>query len=280
MKKIIFLIILAFLLQGCAAKSKKTAEMVETQEETVTDINSIDNRGYGWGFKKEIGKKPDIPKETEEILEKYDAFYVDKSGEKVMYLTFDEGYEAGYTNQILDTLKENGIKAAFFITGDYFDREQDLVKRMHDEGHLIGNHTEHHPNLHNLGDYKKMQEEFKTLDDKYFSLFNEHMTYMRPPEGEYSERVLAAAKDAGYKTAFWSFAYRDWLRDNVKGKEYAKESVIPYFHDGAILLLHAVSKDNADALQDIITEAKNQGYAFKNLDSIKLSGASDNKSAK
>lgn len=270
MKKIILLIILAFALQGCGAKTEKTAETVYSEEEQVQDLNAIDNKGYGWGFKKEIGKKPDIPKETEELLEKYDAFYMDKSGEKVMYLTFDEGYEAGYTSQILDTLKENEVKAAFFITGDYFDREQELVKRMYAEGHIIGNHTENHPNLHRLGDYKKMQEEFKSLDDKYFSEFGEHMKYMRAPEGEYSERVLAAAKDAGYKTAFWSFAYRDWLRDDVRGKEYAKESVIPYFHDGAVLLLHAVSKDNAEALDDIISEAVKQGFSFKNLDNLKL----------
>ena len=269
MKKIFLLLILSLTLVGCSVNETKNTA-VNTEESIISDINSIDNKGYGWGFKKEQGKAPDIPKEMQEILEKYDAFYIDNSGEKVMYLTFDEGYEAGYTPQILDTLKEKGIKAAFFITGDYFDREQELVRRMHDEGHIIGNHTEHHPNLHKLGDYKKMQDELKSLDDKYYLLFGEHMEYMRPPEGEYSERVLAAAKDLGYKTAFWSFAYRDWLRDNVRGKEYAKESIIPYFHDGAVLLLHAVSKDNADALSDIIDEAKKQGFCFKNLDNIKI----------
>ena len=268
MKKIFLLLILSLTIVGCSVNETKNTA-VNTEESIISDINSIDNKGYGWGFKKEQGKAPDIPEETQAILEKYDAFYIDNSGEKVMYLTFDEGYEAGYTPQILDTLKEKGIKAAFFITGDYFDREQELVRRMHDEGHIIGNHTEHHPNLHKLGDYKKMQDELKSLDDKYYLLFGEHMEYMRPPEGEYSERVLAAAKNLGYKTAFWSFAYRDWLRDNVRGKEYAKESIIPYFHDGAVLLLHAVSKDNADALSDIIDEAKKQGFCFKNLDNIK-----------
>ena len=270
MKKAMLIMLCALILQGCSVKSdtKETMDMA-ISDGVNTDINSVDNRGYGWGFKKETGKKPDIPLETDEMLEKHDAFYIDKSGEKVMFLTFDEGYEAGYTAQILDTLKNSETPAAFFITGDYFDREQDLVRRMYEEGHIIGNHTEHHKNLHKLGDYKKMQEEFKSLDDKYYALFGEHMRYMRPPEGEYSERVLAAAKDAGYKTVFWSFAYKDWLRDNVRGKEYAKESVIPYFHDGAVLLLHAVSKDNADALGDIISEAKKQGYTFKSLDSIK-----------
>lgn len=282
MKKIIILLILLPILVGCepASETKKMAELVNLEEPAVSNINSIDNRGYGWGFKKEKGKKPDIPKETEDILAKYDAFYIDENGGKVMYLTFDEGYEAGYTAQILDTLKNSGVPAAFFITGDYFDREQELVRRMFDEGHIIGNHTEHHPNLHKLGDYNKMQEEFKLLDDKYFEMFGKHMEYMRAPEGEYSERVLAAAKDAGYKTAFWSFAYRDWLRDNVRGKEYAKESVIPFFHDGAVLLLHAVSKDNAEALQDIIVEAKKQGYSFKSLDNIELNKKNENNNSK
>ena len=268
MKRIIMITVFLLLLTGCGGKNDiyKTSEMVQTEENAAIDINSINNKGFGWGFKKEKGKKPDMPKETEDMLKKYDAYYVDESGEKVMYLTFDEGYEAGFTSQILDTLKKCDVNAAFFITGDYLDREQELVKRMIDEGHIVGNHTEHHPNLHKLGDYKKMQEEFKSLDDKYEAIFGERMKYMRPPEGELSERVLAAAKDAGYTTVLWSFAYRDWLRDNVQGKEYAKGSVIPYFHDGAILLLHAVSKDNADALEDIINEAKNTGYKFKSLD--------------
>lgn len=268
MKKIILLTVCAALLQGCAAEEDvlNTASVAGTEESMITDINSIDNSGMGWGFKKEKGQKPDIPKKTVEMLEKYDTYYIDNSGEKVMYITFDEGYEAGFTPQILDTLKKCNVKAAFFITGDYFDREQELVKRMLDEGHIVGNHTENHPNLHKLCDCAKMQEEFKILDDKYFNAFGEHMKYMRPPEGEFSERVLAAAKDAGYKTVLWSFAYKDWLRDNVRGKEYAKESVIPYFHDGAILLLHAVSKDNADALEDIINAAKDSGFQFKSLE--------------
>lgn len=270
MKKIIILFICMVMIGGCASKNvvNEISQMPETEEKKIENINSVDNKGSGWGFKKEKGEKPDIPKETEDMFAKYDTYYIDASGEKVMYLTFDEGYEAGFTPQILDTLKKCNVKAAFFITGDYFDRETEIVKRMYNEGHIIGNHTENHPNLHKLGDYAKMQEEFKILDDKYFDLFGERMKYMRPPEGEYSERVLAAAQDAGYKTILWSFAYKDWLRDNVRGKEYAKESVIPYFHDGAILLLHAVSKDNADALEDVINAAKEAGFAFKSLDCL------------
>lgn len=273
MKKIIALAVCVLFLQGCASENdvRNTAEVSETEEKVAQSINEIDNKGTGWGFKKEKGEKPDIPKETQDMFSKYDTYYIDNSGDRVMYLTFDEGYEAGFTPDILDTLKKCKVCAAFFVTGDYFDREQKLVKRMYDEGHIIGNHTENHPNLHKLGDFEKMQEEFRILDDKYFEMFGEHMKYMRPPEGEYSERVLAAAKNAGYKTILWSFAYKDWLRDNVKGKEYAKESVIPYFHDGAILLLHAVSKDNADALEDIISAAKDAGFVFKSLDCLSAS---------
>lgn len=241
---------------------------VSTNAASVTDYYAIDNNGSGWGFKKNVGAKPDIPAETDKILEMYDSYYMDKSEEKVLYLTFDEGYENGYTGQILDTLKKCNVPAAFFVTGSYYDREPELIKRMVDEGHIVGNHTENHPNLHKLQDAAKMKEELKILDDKYYADFGERMKYMRPPEGEYSERVLAAAKDAGYKTMFWSFAYKDWIKDANMGADYAFESITPYLHSGAIILLHAVSRDNADALESVINYAKERGYEFKSLDEL------------
>lgn len=266
------IIAVAAILMLCACGQSETAEVPEraVMENTAEspDLYSISNKGSGWGFKKNEGRKPDIPAETTEMMTKYDTFYMDLSERKVMYLTFDEGYENGYTGQILDTLKKCKVPAAFFITGDYFDREQELVRRMYDEGHIIGNHTEHHPNLHKLENPEKMQEELKILDDKYFAAFGEHMKYMRPPEGEYSERVLAAAQAAGYKTALWSFAYKDWQRGVENGSQYAYNAVTPYFHSGAVILLHAVSKDNADALESIINCAREQGYEFKSLDYI------------
>lgn len=232
------------------------------------NLYEISNKGSGWGFKKNIGKKPDIPAETDEMMRRYDTCYMDRKEDKTLYLTFDEGYENGYTAQILDVLKEQKVPAAFFITGAYLDREQELVKRMVEEGHIVGNHTEHHPNLHKLENPEKIQEELKLLDDKFETIFGTRMKYMRPPEGEYSARVLASAQAAGYKTILWSFAYKDWQRDVTMGAQHAFESVTPYLHSGAIILLHAVSKDNADALADIIIYARDMGYEFKSLDEL------------
>ena len=185
--------------------------VIETKTESVSpsqdDYSIIDNSGSGWGFVKKKDQKPDIPKKTQDVFIKYDTYYMDQTENKVLYLTFDEGYENGYTGQILDTLKKCEVPAAFFVTGSYFDRQPELIKRMVDEGHIVGNHTEHHHNLHKLSDPEKIRSEFTELDDKYFKEFAQHMKYMRPPEGEYSERVLAVAKDSGYKTIFWSFAY-------------------------------------------------------------------------
>lgn len=298
MKKIIFLMLSLLLISSCGTENASTEAPVEveptpivvstpepmatptpentpqatvTQDATSAPVGSIaalDNTGSGWGFVKVKGSKPDIPKKTQELFKKYDTYYMDPSEEKVLYLTFDEGYENGFTGQILDTLKEYEIPAAFFVTGSYFDREQDLVKRMFEEGHIVGNHTENHPNLHKLSDPEKMRAELTKLDDKFYNMFGEHMKYMRPPEGEYSERVLALAKDAGYKTMFWSFAYKDWERDVIRGSQYAFDAVTPYLHSGCIILLHAVSQDNADALPDIINYAKEAGYVFKSLDDL------------
>ncbi len=266
MKKCIALIaaMLTFLLGSCGV----TRETITVTDSTNFDAYAIDNKGSGWGFKKEKDKKPDIPASITEEFKKYNTFYIDPKETNVIYLTFDEGYEAGYTESILDTLKKCNVPAAFFITGDYFDREIALVERMVKEGHIVGNHTEHHHNLHKLSDPQKIAEELSILDSKYYEKFGEHFKYMRPPEGEYSERVIAVAKNEGYKTVFWSFAYKDWLRDNIRGKQYAIDSVTPYFHNGEILLLHAVSKDNAEALEDIINIAKNKGYEFGSLDNI------------
>lgn len=288
-KFILISIVTVMLLSGCNAvecpKNEEEKNIVLTKESNVgekdgcndkaeeklsmEEIARLDNKGAGWGFVKKKGQKPDIPAETIEMFKKHNTYFMDLSEPKKLYLTFDEGYEAGFTGNILDTLKKCNVPAAFFITGDYFDREEELVARMVEEGHIVGNHTENHKNLHKLESPQQMNEELKSLDDKYFAKFNAHMCYMRPPEGEYSERVLALANAAGYKTVLWSFAYKDWLRNCIKGKEYAIDQVTPYFHNGAIILLHAVSKDNSDALEEIINIAENEGYSFGALSDIK-----------
>lgn len=232
------------------------------------NFSSLSNVGSGWGFKKIKGSEPDIPSKYTELFKKYNTFYIDTKREKNLYLTFDEGYENGYTAQILDTLKKYEIPAAFFITGPYLEREAELVRRMVSEGHIVGNHTVHHPNLHKLVSAEKIAEELCSLNEKYMVMFGKSMKYMRPPEGEYSERVLAVADSLGYKTVFWSFAYKDWDPSRQSGASHAFEEVTPYLHNGAILLLHAVSSDNAEALEDIIQYALNNGYKFNSLDEL------------
>ena len=154
------------------------------------------------------------------------------------------------------------------MTGPYIEREEDLVRRMLDEGHIVGNHTVHHPNLPKLSGAENMASELIALNEKFLTLYGTEMKYMRPPEGEYSERLLAVASALGYKTVFWSFAYKDWDMKNQKGAEYAYKEITPYLHDGAIILLHAVSKDNADSLENVINYAKESGYEFKSLDEL------------
>ncbi len=245
-------------------------KMPETEKShaLTQDFYSLDNKGSGWGFVKKKGTEPEIYKSTQELFAAYNTYYVDPKRTRTIYLTFDEGYENGYTSVILDTLKDHGVKAAFFITGPYLEKETALVDRMIAEGHIVGNHTVHHPNMHKLGDPQKMADELGGLNSAFFRKYGKNMEYMRPPEGEYSRRVLAVADSLGYKTIMWSFAYKDWDPKTQKGADYAFNQVTPYLHDGAILLLHAVSEDNAHALGRIIEYARNQGYEFGTLDNL------------
>ncbi len=228
---------------------------------------ALSTKSFGWGFKKEKGAPPEIASETIDLLEKTNTYYIDKDGGKKLYLTFDEGYENGYTAKILDVLKEKNVSAAFFITGPYLSRETELVDRMVNEGHIVGNHTVNHPNLAK-SDLGTVKSELKMLDEAFRERYGKSMIYMRPPEGECSVKMLSFVADMGYKTVLWSFAYKDWDVKMQKGARYAFEQVTPYLHDGCIMLLHAVSSDNAEALGNIIDYAREMGYEFRSLDEI------------
>lgn len=253
---------------GCTEPTPAPDPVITIDDIADENFSDIDNTGFGWGFKKNKNAEPDIFEETKELFRKYNTFYMDENRGKVLYLTFDEGYENGYTAQILDVLNACDVPAAFFVTGPYIETERELVERMISEGHIVGNHTVHHPNLPKLSSAEKMAEELCSLNEKFLTQYGVPMKYMRPPEGEYSERLLKVANTLGYKTILWSFAYKDWDPKQQRGSAYAFNQVTPYLHDGAILLLHAVSKDNADALEDIINYAKNLGYEFKSLDNL------------
>ena len=201
----------------------------------------------GWGYRKISGARPEFTSGQVALMDKYNCIYMGSPDEKKVYLTFDEGYENGYTAEILDTLKAEGVKAAFFITGPYFDKNTDLVDRMVAEGHIVGNHTVNHPSLPSVSD-EKFEAELLDLDKKFYARYGKAMKYLRPPMGEYSERTLSLSNKLGYTNAFWSFAYRDWETDNQKGTDYAYEQVMDGIHNGIVILLHAVSVDNTRAL--------------------------------
>lgn len=230
--------------------------------------DSCSNKLLRWGIlRKGYNETPDADPGAPELLKKYGGVYLGDTSQNKIYLTFDEGYENGYTAKILDVLKDNNVKAIFFITGPYLKEHEDLVRRMVEEGHEVGNHTVHHPSLPSLDD-KKIEEEILGLDEDFYNIFGKKMKYLRPPKGEYSERTLAITKQLGYTNLFWSFAYDDWHRDKVRGKEYAYEKVINNLHNGAVILLHAVSKDNADALDMIIKEARKKGFEFGDVNEL------------
>lgn len=253
------------------SESKDTASSgkVNNKQGIILDfevLDKLDNTKRGWGVKlNNEHKTPGINSETKKLFEKYGAIYTGNTEDKVIYLTFDEGYENGYTPKILDTLKENEIKSIFFITGSYLKKNPELVKRMLEEGHIVGNHTVKHPSLP-MVDNIRLEQELLGLENEFNNMFGTSFKYMRPPMGEFSERTLAAAKQMGYKTVFWSFTYKDYDVNDQKGADYAYKKVMDNIHNGAVLLLHAVSKDNAEALDRIIKDLKEQGYKIMPFD--------------
>jgi len=227
------------------------------------------NKILSWGIRRKPDNQiPDADPGAPELIAKYGGIYIGDTSKKEIYLTFDEGYENGYTPKILDTLRDNNVKAVFFITGPYLKEHQDLVRRMVEEGHTVGNHTISHPSLPTLSD-REIEEEVLGLDRAFNEKFGKNMKFLRPPKGEYNERSLAITQKLGYVNMFWSFAYDDWHRDKIRGADYAYNMVMRNLHNGAILLLHAVSKDNADALDRIIKGAREKGYTFGDVEDLK-----------
>lgn len=223
---------------------------------------------FGWGYKKNTEHQiPDIGK-YKEILNKYGAYYVDDSGEKNIYLTFDNGYEQGYTAEILDVLKKESVPAAFFVTGHYVESAPELIKRMVDEGHIIGNHSYHHPDF-TVIDKDAIKKELETLEEAVAEVSDQKdIKLLRPPRGVFNDNTLKWTNELGLIHVFWSLAFQDWNVSEQKGPQYAIDQIMAQVHPGAIVLLHAVSSDNAEALEQIIQELKKQGYTFKSLDDL------------
>lgn len=239
------------------------------QTAVATSSQVLSNKKIGWGIKRaENHEQPDLGSSNLKLLNEYDGIAMGNSEDKYVYLTFDNGYEAGYTAKILDTLKENNVKAAFFITAHYLNTAPDLVGRMINEGHVVGNHTVNHKSMPNLKD-EKIKDEIINLHTAVYQKFGYEMQYIRPPMGEFSDRTLSIIRSLGYKTTMWSLAYDDW-DENKQGREtYAKDKIISNIHNGSIILLHSNSLDNCNILDQCIKEIREMGYEFKSLDEFR-----------
>ena len=223
-----------------------------------------------WYFVPRVpGKTPEPPKESTGLLEESDSYFVGDTNKKELYLTFDEGYERGNTDEILDTLKELEIPAAFFVVKPFIDTEPELIKRMVDEGHLVCNHSSHHPSIPSITDSEIFTKEFTEVEEAYKKVTNEDMPkFFRPPMGKYSKNSLLQTKKLGYKTIFWSFAYRDWLINSQPDEQTAITKIKKGAHPGGILLLHAVSDTNTKILKTVLSDLKSEGYEFKSLNEL------------
>ncbi len=222
-----------------------------------------------WGLSfREAGKTP-VTDVTAEYLREFDAHFIGKESEKVIYLTFDAGYENGNTPKILDALDKHNAPATFFLVGNFLEREPELVRRMVKDGHTVGNHTANHPDMSAIADRESFEKELSALEKKYEEVTGEKMKKLyRPPQGKFSEDNLRMAKELGYKTFFWSLAYVDWQNDKQPGREEAMKILCERIHPGAIVLLHSTSATNGEILDELLTKWEEMGYKFGDISEI------------
>ena len=224
----------------------------------------LETGSWGLSFRQE-GAPPLGPASSEQLA-RYDAAYLGDPSEKVIYLTFDAGYENGSTAKILDTLKAHNVPAAFFLVGSYIEKNADLVRRMVEEGHTVGNHTMHHYDMSKISDPAAFEKELKDLEALFLEKTGKELPkYYRPPQGIYSEENLKMAQALGYKTVFWSLAYADWNNDAQPTKEEAFGKLLPRIHPGAVVLLHSTSATNAEILDELLTRWEDMGYTFRSI---------------
>ena len=229
--------------------------------------STLETGSWGLSFRQEGA--PPIGTAGKDQLAHYDAAYIGDTTKQVLYLTFDAGYENGCTEKILDTLQKHEVKAAFFLVGNYIEKNADLVRRMVSEGHTVGNHTMHHYDMSKLSDQGSFAKELQDLEALYKESTGEELPkYYRPQQGTYSEENLKMAKELGYKTVFWSLAYVDWNNDAQPTKEQAFNKLLPRIHPGAVILLHSTSKTNAEILDELLTKWKDEGYRFGTMDEL------------
>ena len=252
-------------------------ETGEKAVETAAEVN--------WGLSFQQAGQPPVGNATPEYLAKYNAYYISgaaagsdegdndagnkKDTPKPIYLTFDAGYENGYTAEILDILKEKKVPAAFFLVGNYIEENPELVKRMEAEGHIVGNHTMHHPDMSAIADEEAFKKEITELENTYKAAVGKELPkFYRPPQGKYSEANLQQASRLGYTTLFWSLAYVDWLENDQPDEMESINLLNKRIHPGAIVLLHSTSKTNSRILAQLIDGWKEQGYEFRSVSEL------------
>lgn len=261
-KNILWFFLIVFILTNLSIAKAQGQSMI------YYGFNGASSVGKDWGLSFPNPGETPRGNETADYLREFDAYFVGDGNEKVIYLTFDGGYENGYTDQILDTLKENHVPAAFFLTGNYVLKHPDLICRMVSEGHIVGNHTMSHPDMRKLGK-ESFAKQLSKVEDAYKSVTGCAMEkFYRPPCGQYSEPNLKMAQELGYKTIFWSLAYNDYEDKRQPSKEKAFSKLVPLVHPGAIILLHSTSKTSTQILDDLIKQYREMGYEFKSLNDL------------
>lgn len=220
-----------------------------------------------WGLSFQSEGAPPVANASQEYLRNFDALYVGDANKKEIYVTFDAGFENGNTERILDALKKHGVKATFFLVGNYFETQPELVKRMAEEGHTIGNHTYSHPDMSKISDIQSFQTELQKNEALYRDILGSEMPKLyRPPQGKFCEENLKMAQQLGYSTVFWSLAYVDWYTDDQPTPEQAFSKLLPRIHPGAVVLLHSTSSTNAEILDELLTKWEETGYSFGDLE--------------
>lgn len=263
--KALFLLAGAFLLGTAAGAAKNALSGTSSHSSYTAPALPVSAEG-NWGLSfQEEGQTP-VGNATFDELAQYDAYYAEDTDEKVLYLTFDAGYENGNTEPILDALAKHSVSATFFVVGTYIDSEPELIKRMVEEGHTVGNHTWHHPDMSQIATMDSFKKELVDVEDAYRDVTGQEMTkFYRPPQGKYNVENLAMAKELGYHTFFWSLAYVDWYENDQPSKEKAFDKLLGRIHPGAIVLLHSTSSTNAEILDELLGKWEDMGYSFGSL---------------
>jgi len=255
------------LLAGAFTLGSLLGILTGTLSPTKETSASVQSASWGLSFQEE-GKRP-AGNATIDDLKQYNAYYASDTDEKILYLTFDAGYENGNTPAILEALKKHQAPAVFFAVGNFIKDNPDLIKRMITEGHIVGNHTMTHPDMSQISSMESFQKELEGVEELYTSVTGEPMTkFYRPPRGVYSTENLSMAKELGYSTFFWSLAYVDWNVDAQPSHEEAFSKLTGRIHPGAVVLLHNTSKTNGEILDELLTKWEEMGYTFGKLEEL------------